>query len=85
MEARYTQSMTATVTTIKVPTSTRDRLRERAARRGETLAKHIDRLLDLEDEQQRFDDLRRSIAAMSPEQRESYEAERDAWLNADLG
>lgn len=73
-----------TATNIKVPVATRDRLKERAALRGETLAAHLDRLLDLAEREDRFTALRDAMAAMTPEARASYERERDEWLDADL-
>lgn len=83
VDPRYTQSMTAT--TIKVPVATRDRLKERAARRGETLAVQLDHLLDLAEREDRFAALRSAMAAMTPAARDAYERERDEWLDADLG
>lgn len=71
-------------TTIKVPVSTRDRLKAHAAAHGETLAVHVERLLDLADREDRFASLRGAIAQTRPEDLESYESERDAWLDADL-
>ncbi|PRY61313.1 hypothetical protein BCF74_10661 [Knoellia remsis] len=73
-----------TATTIKVPVATRDRLKEHAARRGETLAEHVERLLDLADREDRFASLRTAIDAMDEDARTAYEHERDAWLDADL-
>lgn len=55
-----------------------------AARRGETLAVHIDRLLDLADREERFEQLRQAIVATSAPHVGAYERERDAWLDADL-
>lgn len=80
--ARYTQSMTST--TIKVATSTRDRLKAHAAQHGETLGEHVERLLDLAEREERFEALRTAIAATTPEDRASYVRERDEWLDADL-
>ncbi|MCK0112467.1 hypothetical protein MWU75_09990 [Ornithinimicrobium sp. F0845] len=73
-----------TSTTIKVPSATRDRLKVHAARRGETLAAHIERLLDLADREDRFEQLREAIVATSSGGQVAYERERDAWLDADL-
>lgn len=73
-----------TATTIKVPVATRDRLKEHAARRGETLAVHIERLLDLADREARFEQLRQAIATTSASDAADYARERDAWLDADL-
>lgn len=74
----------ARATTIKVPIATRDRLKTHAARAGETLSEHIEHLLDAQDRRERFEAIRRAQQEMTPEQRASYEAERDAWLNAPL-
>lgn len=73
-----------TATTIKVPVATRDRLKAHAARHGETLAVHVERLLDLADREERFETLRVAIAATRPAALASYEHERDVWLDADL-
>lgn len=73
-----------TATTIKVPSATRDRLKQHAARYGEPLAAHVERLLDLAEREERFELLREAIAATSAEDLATYERERDAWLDADL-
>ena len=73
-----------TVTTIKVSVATRDRLKEHAARYGEPLAAHVERLLDLAEREERFERLREAIAATSDEDLATYQAERDTWLDADL-
>ncbi len=73
-----------TVTTIKVSTTTRDRLKEHAERAGVPLGVFVDRLLDETDRKERFERLRAQIGGMTPEQRASYERERDEWLDADL-
>lgn len=85
-ERRHTSGMTpaASSTTIKVPVPTRDRLRGRAQEHGETLAEHIDKLLDLGERELRFAELQRAIESMTDEERAAGEAELDEWLSADL-
>lgn len=74
-----------TSTTIKVSRETRDRLKAQAAAAHVTLGEHLARLADAGDRALRFEQLRAAIAAESAADRSSYEAERDAWLDADLG
>lgn len=73
------------MTTIKLSTATRDRLKSRARKATQPLGVVVESLLDEADRKDRFEAMRTAIAAMTPEQRESYERERDGWLDADLG
>lgn len=82
LDASHTLGMT--VTTIKVAIATRDRLKAHAARRGESLGAHLERLLDLAEREERFEALRTAIAATGAGDRAVYDRETDAWLDADL-
>jgi macrodomain Ter protein organizer (MatP/YcbG family) len=79
---RHTRGMS--LTTIKLSAATRDRLKVHAARRGESLGAHIERLLDLADREARFEALRTAIAATPPTALAAYEREAAEWLDADL-
>lgn len=79
--------MTATSTTIRVSQAQRDRLRELAEQRSSTMTETLDAAL----ESLRRDQFYRGMAAAESDVRANpaawsrYLAERDAWLNADLG
>lgn len=81
--ARYTFSMM--VTTIKVSTATRDRLKEQAAEVGESLGDYLARLAAKADREARFSAMRAAHASTSPESLESYWRDTHEWLDADLG
>ena len=68
-----------TTTTIKVDAQVRDRLRALARDRGITLNQLLDSLLRDREREERFEGLRRDIAATSPEDRASYAEELEAW------
>jgi len=70
-----------TMTTIKVSTETRDRLKAQASAAHVTLGEHLTRLASAADRGLRFEALRAAIAATGPE----LTAEDDEWLDADLG
>lgn len=74
-----------TVTTIKVSTHTRDRLKAQAAAAHLSLGDHLARLADEGDRAVRFAQLRSAITQQSSEDRSAYEVDRDSWLGADLG
>lgn len=70
-----------TMTTIKVSTETRDRLKAQAAAAHVSLGEHLTRLAIAADRGLRFESLRVAVAATGPEPT----AEDDQWLDADLG
>jgi len=74
-----------TMTTIKVSTETRDRLKVQAAVARVSLGEHLSRLADAADRSLRFEALREALAATSPEVMADYAVETDEWLDADLG
>ena len=80
MEVWDTESilLVMTETTIKVPTTIRDRVREHARRLRGTQASVLEHALDLLDREAFFDQLARDIEA-DPETAEER-AEREAWL-----
>lgn len=71
-------------TTIKVSTETRDKLKAQAARSQVSLGDHVARLADAAERGLRFEAMRAAIAATPADARASYEAETEAWLDADL-
>lgn len=73
-----------TVTTIKVDTQTRDRLKAQAAAARVPLGVHLSRLADEADRRERFRALRRAFAATTPEQAAGYAEETNAWENTEL-
>lgn len=73
-----------TVTTIKVPAATRDRLKAHAAEYGEPLGAHVERLLDLADRESRFEQLASAVEATVGAKLDDYSRERDEWLDAEL-
>jgi hypothetical protein len=70
-----------TMTTIKVSTETRDRLKAQASAAHVSLGEHLARLATAADRGLRFEALRAAVVATSPE----LTAEDDEWLDADLG
>jgi len=74
-----------TVTTIKVSSETRDRLKVQAAATGESLGDYLARLADKADREVRFAAIRASHAATPPEVMEEYWRETREWLDPDLG
>lgn len=73
-----------TMTTIKVSSRTRDRLKAQAAASNRSLGAYLEVLADRADREARFEMLRRAIAATPPELMASYEVELAAWESADL-
>lgn len=74
-----------TVTTIKVSTETRDRLKAQAAVEHISLGEYLARLADEAERALRFRALRTAIATTSESDRRAYDVETEAWLDADLG
>lgn len=74
-----------TMTTIKVSTQTRDRLKAQASAGQVSLGEHLARLAEAADRGLRFEALRAAIAATPPEAMADYLRETDEWLDADLG
>lgn len=74
-----------TVTTIKVTTETRDRLKEQAAASGQSLGDYVAHLADKADRESRFAAIRAAHASTPPEVMEDYWRESREWLDADLG
>jgi len=70
-----------TMTTIKVSTETRDRLKAQASAAHVSLGEHLTRLASAADRGLRFEALRAAVAATGPEPT----AEDHEWLDADLG
>lgn len=70
-----------TMTTIKVSTETRDRLKAQAAAAQVSLGEHLARLATAADRGLRFEALRVAVGATQPE----LTAEDEEWLDADLG
>lgn len=79
----YTFRMT--MTTIKVSTETRDRLKAQAAASRVSLGEHLSRLAEAADRGLRFEAMRRAIDATPPDALTAYSAETDEWVDADLG
>jgi hypothetical protein len=70
-----------TMTTIKVSTETRDRLKAQASAAHVSLGEHLARLASAADRGLRFEALRTAISSTSSD----LTAEDDQWLDADLG
>lgn len=71
-------------TTIKVSNELRDRLKEQAARDGQTLGAHLEHLADAEDRRWRLHVLKSAIDASSSADAGSYAAETEDWERAEL-
>lgn len=74
-----------TMTTIKVSSSTRDRLKAQAKQAGRTLGDHLAHLADAAEKRDRFDRLKRQIAATPAVLLESYADESAEWDAVDGG
>lgn len=74
-----------TITTIKVDTATRDRLKKLAADRHLTLGQYLEMLADRAERAAVFGQMRRDFAGTSDADWESYREETEVWqtLNAD--
>lgn len=66
-----------TVTTIKVSSDLRDRLKESASAHGRTLGEHLEALLREEERRERFARLREQLASNPPDER--YAADLEEW------
>jgi len=71
-----------TVTTIKVSTELRDRLKEQAHAERRTLGEQLEYLLSREEKDRDFEALRIAIAQTSPEDMASYREEAAWWDRA---
>lgn len=70
-------------TTIKVDSSLRDRLNEEAKRDGVPVGRLLEALLAERARSRRFAQMRAAMAATPADQRQSYEAETQAWAAAE--
>lgn len=71
-----------TVTTIKVSSELRDRLKEQAAAERRTLGEQLEYLVSREEKDRDFEALRRAIAETSAEDMASYREETAWWDRA---
>jgi predicted transcriptional regulator len=74
-----------TVTTIKVTSETRDRLKGQAAALGQSLGDYLAHLADKADREARFAAIRAAHAATPADVMEEYWRESRDWLDSDLG
>jgi hypothetical protein len=74
-----------TMTTIKVSSTLRDRLKVQAAAANATLGEYLEQLADEADHRDWRQRLRAQIASTPPEVMAAYERETREWLEADLG
>lgn len=68
-----------TMTTIKVSTDLRDRLKEQAASEQLTMNSYLEKLLEREERARRFARLREQMANTSEEDWKSYREETEWW------
>lgn len=73
------------ITTIKVPSEVRDRLKIQAALAHRTLGKHLEYLTELGERDARIASLRAAIAATPPEELASYREETRTWDRIENG
>lgn len=66
-----------TLTTIKVDSDVRDRLKEQARAHGRTLGEHLEALVEAESRRERLRAVRDAMAARPPDQ--EYFSEAEAW------
>lgn len=71
--------MAMPLTTIKVSTQVRDRLKRQAHASSRTLGEHLEHLADLSDRQDRFAELKAAIEATPADAMSTYRAETEAW------
>lgn len=71
------------MTTIKLDSTVRDRLKAEAAREGIPVGRVIESLLEDRARARRFAELKVAMAATPPVQRQSYEDETAAWSATD--
>ncbi len=74
-----------TVTTIKLESDVRDRLKAQAAAAHRTLGEHLGHLADDADRASRFATLRESIAATSAAGTAGWHEETELWEDVELG
>lgn len=67
------------ITSIKVDSRVRDRLRDEALREGVPISRVLDGLLADRERERRFAAIARAMAASSPAEREVWERESRAW------
>jgi predicted transcriptional regulator len=79
--------MTVSSTTIRVSVEQRDRLRQLAEQRSSSMADTFDAALESLRRDQFYKEMADAEAKLraDPERLAAYQAERDAWLTADLG
>jgi len=79
--------MTVSSTTIRVSVEQRDRLRQLAEQRSSSMADTFDAALESLRRDQFYTEMADAEAKLraDPERLAAYQAERDAWLTADLG
>ena len=73
-----------TMTTIKVETGVRDRLRANAKNADLTMNEYLERVLEIEDRRAKVAAVRAAMAATPKALMDRYHAESEAWVNADL-
>lgn len=78
----YTKSMT--VTTIKVSTTTRDRLKAQARAANKSLGDYLVELADLAERQSRFESLRKAIDESDPAALRDHASESAEWERTEL-
>ena len=66
-----------TLTTIKVDSAVRDRLKEQARAHGRTLGEHLEALVEAESRRERLRAMQEAMAARPPDQ--EYLSEAEAW------
>lgn len=71
-----------TMTTIKVSTELRDRLKEQARAENRTMSSYLEKLLEKELRVLRFEELRAAMAKTTPEEWQSYREETEWWDRA---
>lgn len=71
-----------TVTTIKVSTELRDRLKEQARAENSTIGAYLEKLLERELRAHRFEQLREAMSKTTPEEWQSCREETEWWDRA---
>lgn len=79
--------MTSRSTTIRVSRTQRERLRQLAEQRSSSMAETFDAALESLRRELFYRDMARAEEELRarPDEWDTYRAERDSWLNADLG
>lgn len=73
-----------TVTTLKLESVVRDRIKAVARREGVTVGRLLEDLVAIREREQRFADIAQARRAMSREDAESYAAESAQWERTEL-